>query len=105
MITDEKELQKIADFTRRAKERGFSAQQVDGFLKSKGSSLAEAAGIIQYGAKNVARSRLAGKKPSMVSQIFLAKPNWGVQCYQHCKVSTKVIRWYKLRPWPPVWIG
>lgn len=61
MITDEKELQKIADFTRQAKERGFSAQQVDGFLKSKGSSLAEAAGIIQYGAKNVARSRLAGQ--------------------------------------------
>ena len=44
-----------------AKERGYSAQQVDNLLKSKGSSLIEALGVIQYGAENVARGRLAGQ--------------------------------------------
>lgn len=47
MITDAKELQKNADFVRQAKERGYSAQQVDNFLKSKGSSLNEIAQFIE----------------------------------------------------------
>ena len=61
MITDANTLNRMVQFARLAKANGFTPQQVDTALRDKGSSLQEVAGVIQYGADNVAKARGAAQ--------------------------------------------
>lgn len=59
MITDANKLNRMVQFARLAKAKGFTPQQVDTALRDKGSSLQEVAGVIQYGPENVIKAREA----------------------------------------------
>lgn len=59
MITDAKELQRMVDFAKIAKSQGFTPEQVDKALQEKGSSLQDVGAVLQYGADNVAKTRMA----------------------------------------------
>lgn len=59
MITDAKELQKMVDFARIAKEQGFTPEQVDKALGDRGSSLQEVGTIMQFGPEKIAQIRQA----------------------------------------------
>ena len=61
MITNADELRKLYEFTRQAKEKGYSAEEVNGFLKSKGSDLEEMSIVGEYGADNIVKARQAVK--------------------------------------------
>jgi hypothetical protein len=51
MITDPKQMQKMVDFARIAKQNGFSQEQVEEELNKKGSSLMEVGEFLQMGIK------------------------------------------------------